>query len=101
MGGGILGAITGGLLGTVEDIFGNDSSRKQEELAKKQLELQRQQQEQEDQARNKANQRQPDIDGLLQGNTSQGLGSTSLTGTAGAPIDPTKLGKGNQLLGGI
>ena len=101
MGGGILGAITGGRLGTVEDIFGNDSNRKQEELAKQQLELQRQQQEQEDQARNKANQRQPDIDGLLQGNTSQGLGSTSLTGTAGAPIDPTKLGKGNQLLGGI
>lgn len=100
MGGGIIGALTGGLLGAVEDIFGNDSSKKQEELARQQLELQRQQQQQEEQARNKANQRQPDVDSLLQSNTSQGLGSTSLTGTAGAPIDPTKLGKGNQLLGG-
>lgn len=100
MGGGILGALTGGLLGAVEDIFGNDRSDKQEELARQQLELQRQQQQQEEQARNKANQRQPDIDSLLQGNTSPGLGSTSLTGTAGAPIDPTKLGRGNQLLGG-
>lgn len=100
MGGGIVGALTGGLLGAVEDIFGNDSSKKQEELARQQLELQRQQQQQEEQARNKANQRQPDIDSLLQSNTSKGLGATSLTGTAGAPIDPTKLGKGNQLLGG-
>ena len=39
MGGGIIGALTGGLLGAVEDIFGNDSSKKQEELARQQLEL--------------------------------------------------------------
>jgi Na+/glutamate symporter len=100
MGSSVFGAITGGLLGTVESLLGMKESRDQKELAEKQLELQRQTAQQEEQTRNKANQRKPDIDSLLQANTSSGMGSTSLTGTAGAPIDPTKLGKGNSLLGG-
>lgn len=75
------------------------SGDRQEAAAREQLAASERMQREEDQARNKANQKQADIMGMLENNTIEGLGNTTLTGSAGAPIDPNKLGKGNSLLG--
>lgn len=54
-----------------------------------------------DRAANRANQRRPDIIGMLGDNLSNnslGFGSTFLTGASGSPISSTAVGK-NTLLG--
>jgi hypothetical protein len=53
-----------------------------------------------EQDQNRANRREANVMGLLTDNTNGGLGSTSLTGAAGAPVDNSLLGGGNSLLGG-
>lgn len=75
------------------------SGKRQERTAKEQMKRAELMDREEDQARNKANQKEADIGGLLGSNTVEGLGSTTLTGSTGAAIDPNKLGKGNNLLG--
>lgn len=72
---------------------------RQERAAQQQLAQQERLSREEDQARRKANQQEADIGGLLSGQSVEGLGNTTLTGGAGAPIDPNKLGRGNSLLG--
>ena len=67
-----------------------DRQAKQAEAAAKQAE----------QDQNRANRRQPDIMGLLNDNSGNDMGGTSLTGAAGAPVDNSLLGGGNTLLGG-
>lgn len=67
-----------------------DRQARQAEAAAKQAE----------QDQNRANRKTPDIMGLLADNSAAGLGGTSLTGAAGAPVDNSLLGGGNQLLGG-
>lgn len=73
---------------------------RQEHAARQQLEQQERMFQEEDQARNKANRKQANIEGILGDSTIEGLGDTALTGSIGAPIDPNKLGKGSSLLGG-
>ena len=75
------------------------SGKRQERAAERQLAQAERLNREEDQARNKANQKEADIGDLLASNTVEGLGSTTLTGSTGAAIDPNKLGKGNNLLG--
>lgn len=73
---------------------------RQASAAKKQLEQAKETAAQEDQARNKANQKTVDVESLLQDNAFEGLGSTTLTGNLGDPINPSSvIGGGNKLLG--
>lgn len=86
--------------GSAVSIYNEDRSRKrqheaqdkQEAAAKKQLAA-------EEEAQNKANQREADIEGLLDmPDTSGALGSgTSLTGADGVELDRSTLGKGASL----
>lgn len=76
------------------------SGDRQASASKKQLEQVKLTAQQEDQARNKANQKQVDVEGLLGDNTSDGLGSTTLTGNLGDPFNPSSvIGGNNKLLG--
>ena len=90
----------GAALGTYEMYENKRAGDRQEALAKEQTENAKRVAQDEEQAREKANQKTPDISGLLESNTDYGLGSTNLTGAVGAALDPNRLGKGNQLLGG-
>ena len=99
MGSSVWGAITGGLFGLYDSYQEKRANDRAENLAKDQLEAEKRAQQNEDQARNKANQKQADLAALLEGNTTGGLGNTSLSGAQGAPVDPNRLGKGNTLLG--
>ena len=99
MGSSVWGAITGGLFGLYDSYQEKRANDRAENLAKDQLEAEKRAQQNEDQARNKANQKQADLAALLEGNTTGGLGTTSLSGAQGAPVDPNRLGKGNTLLG--
>ena len=99
MGSSVWGAITGGLFGLYDSYQEKRAHDRAENLAKDQLEAEKRAQQNEDQARNKANQKQADLAALLEGNTTSGLGNTSLSGAQGAPVDPNRLGKGNTLLG--
>lgn len=69
------------------------SAREQAEAAEKEL-------ARAEQDFNRVNQNTANVEGLLEANTAQGQGSTSLSGGMGSPIDPTKLGGGSGLLGG-
>lgn len=76
------------------------SGDRQASAAKKQLEEAKKTAQQEEQARNKANQKQVDTEGLLETNTNDGLGSTTLTGSSGDPFNPNSIiGGGSKLLG--
>ena len=92
--------IAAAAIGAGTAIYNEDRSRKrqheaqdkQEAAAKKQLAA-------EEEAQNKANQREADIEGLLDmPDTSGALGSgTSLTGADGVELDRSTLGKGASL----
>lgn len=97
------GVVTAAVCTTVfagTQIYNEDRSRKrqheaqdkQEAAAKKQLAA-------EEEAQNKANQREADIEGLLDmPDTSGALGSgTALTGADGVELDRSTLGKGASL----
>lgn len=99
MGSSVFGAITGGLFGLLDGYEQKRQQDREERLAREQAEAAKRAQQNEEQARKKAEQNGPDISGILEANTQQGLGSTSLTGAQGAAVDPTRLGKGNTLLG--
>lgn len=76
------------------------SGDRQASAAKRQLEEAKKTAQQEEQARNKANQKQADTEGLLEANTDDGIGSTTLTGTRGDPFNPNSIiGGGSKLLG--
>lgn len=97
-------AIVGGILGAATGLYqGYQQKRaldRQERLAKQQFELQKQQMEQEEQARNKMNQKEVDIEGLLDDNTSYGLGETILSGANYFKQLKNPLNKKSGLLGG-
>lgn len=100
MGSSILGALTGGLLGAFDSYQEKRQNDKAEDLAKRQAEEQRRAQQDEEQARRRAEKNGPDVSGLLADNTQAGLGSSTLTGVGGAAVDPSRLSRGNTLLGG-
>lgn len=97
---GIVAAVAGAALGTYEMYEQKRAGDRQEALMKEQTENAKRVAQDEEQARNKANQKTPDISGLLESNTTNGLGDTNLTGAQGSALDPSRLGKGNKLLGG-
>ncbi|MDO5531057.1 hypothetical protein [Sutterella sp.] len=99
MGSSILGAITGGVIGLWQDYQDNRQSKREYNLAQEQLALQKQAAQDEEQARNKAESKSPDIEGILESNTAGGLGATSLTGGTGSRTQQSQLGGGNTLLG--
>ena len=99
MGSSVFGAITGGLFGLLDGYEQKRQQDREERLAREQAEAAKRAQQNEEQARKKAEQNGPDISGILDANTNEGLGSTSLTGAQGAAVDPNRLGKGNSLLG--
>lgn len=100
MTGAAVAVIASAAIGAAVSIYNEDRSRKlqhqaqdkQEAAAKKQLAA-------EEEAQNKANQREADIEGLLDmPDTSGALGSgTSLTGADGVELDRSTLGKGASL----
>lgn len=96
----LIGAGVGALTGGVNAYQAKRAGDKQASSAKKQLEQAKETAAQEDQARNKANQKTVDVESLLQDNAFEGLGSTTLTGNLGDPINPSSvIGGGNKLLG--
>lgn len=99
MGSSVFGAITGGLFGLYDSYEQKRQQDREERLAREQAEAARRAQQDEEQARKKAEKNGPDLSGILEANTQQGLGSTSLTGAQGAAVDTNRLGKGNTLLG--
>lgn len=99
MGSSVWGSITGGLFGLYDSYEQKRQQDREERLAREQAEAARRAQQDEEQARKKAEKNGPDISGILEANTSQGLGSTSLTGAQGAAVDPNRLSRGNTLLG--
>lgn len=99
MGSSVFGAITGGLFGLYDSYEQKRQQDREERLAREQAEAARRAQQDEEQARKKAEKNGPDLSGILEANSQQGLGSTSLTGAQGAAVDPNRLGKGNTLLG--
>ena len=100
MSGVVTAIVASAAIGAGVNIYNEDRSRKrqheaqdkQEAAAKKQLAA-------EEEAQNKANQREADIEGLLDmPDTSGALGSgTSLTGADGVELDRSTLGKGASL----
>ncbi len=96
-------SIIGGILGSVAGIFQGFLQKRQNDrqykLAKQQFALAQQTAQEEEQARNKANQKQVDIEGLLEQNTSTDTG-TILSGNKGADRVKNPLNKKNDLLGG-
>ena len=94
-----VGAAVGAAAAGYSAYEGKRQGDRAESQAKRQLEQARRAENQADQDFNRANQKTPDISGLLQDNTSMG-NSTQLVGSGSAPIDPNSLGKGNGLLGG-
>lgn len=96
----LIGAGVGALTDGVNAYQAKRAGDKQASSAKKQLEQAKETAAQEDQARNKANQKTVDVESLLQDNAFEGLGSTTLTGNLGDPINPSSvIGGGNKLLG--
>lgn len=93
----LVGAVTSGFNAYEQKRAGD----RQASAAKEQLAQQQALAQEEDQARNKANRKQADLDGLLADNTiDNGLGSTLLTNGNAAPLNPGALGTGSSLLGG-
>ena len=95
-------SIIGGILGSVAGIFQGFLQKRQNDrqykLAKQQFALAQQTAQEEEQARNKANQKQVDIEGLLEQNTSTDTG-TILSGNSADRVK-NPLNKKNDLLGG-
>lgn len=98
MGSSILGAITGGVLGIFKDYEDKREADRREAEARRQAEEAKRLAQDEEQARKKAEHNGPDMSGILEQNTSGGLGATNLTG-GGAAMNPGRLGGGNTLLG--
>lgn len=96
----VISAIAGAGAAGVNAYQTNKAGKRQEAAAQRQMEQAERLSQQEEQDRNKVNRKEADISKLLEANTIEGLGNTTLTGSAGAPIDPNKLGKGSSLLGG-
>lgn len=97
IGGTLIGALTSGMSAYEQKRAGD----RQTSAAKEQLAQQQVLAQEEDQARNKANRKQVDLDGLLADSTiDNGLGSTLLTKGNAAPLNPGALGTGSSLLGG-
>ena len=99
MGSSILGGVFGGVLGALGLYEDKRDQDRQERLAREQAEAAKKAAQDEEQARRKAEQRGPDVSNLLEANTMEGLGSTSLTGARGSSVDPSRLGRGSNLLG--
>ena len=100
----MLSAILGGILGsTMGFLTGYQTKRSndaQKELAERQFELQKRQAQEEEQARNKLNQKEVDVEGLLSDNTATGLGENILSGLGSFNSNKNTLNKKNNLLGG-
>lgn len=99
MGSSILGGVFGGVLGALGLYEDKRDQDRQERIAREQAEAAKKAAQDEEQARRKAEQRGPDVSNLLEANTMEGLGSTSLTGVRGSAVDPSRLGRGSTLLG--
>lgn len=99
MGSSILGGVLGGVLGMVGLYEDKRDRDRQERLAREQADAAKKAAQDEEQARKKAERRGPDVSNLLEANTMDGLGSTSLTGARGSAVDPSRLGRGSTLLG--
>lgn len=104
MSGAITAAVVGGVAGVATAAF---SAYQQKRAGDRQADAMRQQAAnqrklalEQDQAENRANQRQVNPESLLNDQTTEGLGSTTLTGAGGSPINPNALGGGSKLLGG-
>ena len=100
----MLGAILGGILGLTSGLFQGYQTKRandaQYSLAKKQYELQQKQAQEEEQARNKLNQKEVDVEGLLTENSYGGLGENILSGLGSFNATKNILNKKNNLLGG-
>ena len=99
-----IGAIIGGILGLAGGLFQGYQTKRandaQMNLAKQQFELQKKQAQEEEQARNKLNQKEVDVEGLLSDNTASGLGENVLAGLGSFNANKNTLNKKNTLLGG-
>lgn len=97
MGQTIAGAIVGGITSTLNYAAQQKQLNQEKKLAKKQYAQTQRAFEEEQQERAKVNQKQPDVEALLEQNTSNNRASTDLTG--GGTKKKTKLFSGSSQLG--
>lgn len=96
----IIGGVLGAALGLYQGYVQKRANDRQYKLAQQQYEMAKKQAQEEEQARNKANQKEVDIEGLLNDNTAVNLGETNLTGARGLKRNLNPLNKKITLLGG-
>lgn len=94
----IAGAM-GAAMGIFQGYQTNKAAKMQQKSAQQQLELAKKQALEEEQARNKADQKEVDIEGLLSEYSSANVG-TNLTGARGLERNTNPLSKKSALLGG-
>lgn len=97
----IIGGVLGAALGLYQGYQQKRANDRQLRLAQQQFELAKRQAAEEEQARNKADQKEVDVEGLLSESTATGLPATQLTGAKGLkPVVANPLAKKKNLLGG-
>lgn len=99
----MIGLIIAGIVGAAAGIYQGYQQKKaasmQAKSAEQQLALAKKQAQEEEQARNKADQKEVDIEGLLSEYSSANVG-TNLTGARGLERNTNPLSKKSALLGG-
>lgn len=94
----IIGGIVGAVVGIYNGYVQKRAADRQYSLAQQQYEMAKKQAELEEQERNKANQKEVDIEGLLSDST-EALPSDNLTRGKLKPINANPLNKQSALLG--
>ena len=95
----IAGAV-GATMGIFQGYQTNKAAKMQQKSAQQQLELAKKQALEEEQARNKAEQKVVDVEGLLSEYSNADLGQTNLTGARGLERIKNPLNKKTAVLGG-
>lgn len=96
----IAGAVIGAATGLIQGYYQNKSMKQQAKAAQQQYDLAVKQAKEEEQARNKADQKEVDVEGLLSDYTNADLGQTNLTGARGLERVKNPLNKKTAVLGG-
>lgn len=96
----IIGGVLGAALGLYQGYVQKKANDRQYKLAQQQFEMAKKQAQEEEQARNKADQKEVDVEGLLSDYSNANLSETQLTGARGLERKNNPLNKKNLLLGG-
>lgn len=98
--GALIAMAVGAATGIYQGYQQNKAMKQQAKQAEQQFELAKKQAQEEEQARNKADQKEVDIEGLINEYSFADLGQTNLTGARGKERVNNPLAKKSALLGG-